>query len=96
MEIEIRDNHLQILKSLKLSGELSEKVSSAVAVVEQSQEKDYATSRFRVDLDDEQIETLVDALGNRLLTAGIDENSEVNAVGREIETLIDVFCCQES
>ncbi|MEP3910456.1 MAG: hypothetical protein ABJN40_00035 [Sneathiella sp.] len=51
----------------------------------------YPTDRYLVDLSKGEIELVIDALSNHLMTSGLNDDGEPNALGFQIETLIDVL-----
>ncbi|WP_283132357.1 hypothetical protein [Enterovibrio norvegicus] len=51
----------------------------------------YQTDRHIVDLRADEIDTVLDALSDRLMDSGLGEGGEPNSLGYKLESLIDQF-----
>lgn len=51
----------------------------------------YTIDKYNAILTAEDVSEILDELGDLLSLKGLDDNSEPNALGRRIESLIDIF-----
>lgn len=51
----------------------------------------YPTGRYLIDLSEGEVELVIDSLSDHLMSSGLNEGGEPNALGLQIESLIDVF-----
>lgn len=56
-----------------------------------SEKGKYPTGRYVVDLSEGEMLLIIDSLSSCLMNSGLDGNEELNVLGRQIESLIDVF-----
>lgn len=75
----------------RIEGPLADRMVSAKQKGTICAKGQYDTGRLAVLLDEGDSEQMVDKLGDMLMTEGLGEDSEPNAVGRKIEGLIDIF-----
>ncbi len=88
MLFKINRSHIKLLVDALGDSNIASKFNDAEEYVEKEK---YHTDRYVVDLCDNERESIIDSLGDFLMSSGLSECGELDPVGRQIESLIDIF-----
>jgi len=91
MQFKINLSDIKLLISVVGDSDLIVRLHESENAGEYFEKGKYPTGRYVLELSEEESETITDSLSDHLMTSGLDENEEPNAVGLQVEKLIDVF-----
>ncbi|TQV77942.1 hypothetical protein [Denitrobaculum tricleocarpae] len=89
VEISIPYSHLVITIRALENSDLLQQIGKPLLVLENASED--KTKKQKLKLNQKELDLIVDSLGDLLIHTGIDDQGEVNAIGRDIESVIDLF-----
>jgi hypothetical protein len=91
MKYKINDSDIGVIIAAIKDSELATKIER-IKKDGQFVEKDkYPTGRYVIEVSDVESEKIIDSLSEQLMNVGVDESGEPNALGKQIESLIDTF-----
>lgn len=91
MQFKINLSNVKLLISVVKDPDLIIKLHGFENAGEYFEKGKYPTGRYVLELSEEESEIITDSLSDHLMTSGLNENDEPNAVGFQVEKLIDVF-----
>ena len=88
MHFKINHSDVSLIANVLVNSDLASKFVDVGECVENGK---YPTGRYVIDLSRSEAEFIIEHLSNLLMNSGLDDKGELNPVGQQVETLIDIF-----
>jgi len=91
MEFNVPESKLKKIENFLTDTNLLKKFQNARVKAIESKKNEFQDIVCTLDLSENEIENLIDILMDYLTSFGFTDDDEINDVGRDIESIIDLF-----